>query len=179
MDSEYINHVVGIGATYRLVVPRFTGGFSISCSMLIIYMIFRSNTRLNSIYHRIIFGMSIADIITSTAVVISHLAVPREGISEAVDALYLGCNQRLGNFFTCNIQGFFFFLGISMSHIYTGSLCWFYYCVVVKTMRDITIRKKIEPFLHGVPFGLALILCILTLALDCFNPGISWCAPGE
>mmetsp|Transcript_15843 Transcript_15843/g.23831 ORF Transcript_15843/g.23831 Transcript_15843/m.23831 type:complete len:555 (+) Transcript_15843:64-1728(+) len=176
--TEEINFrtaVIEVGATYRLIVPRITGSFSLSCSLLIVYMIFRSSTQLHSIYHRLIFGMSIGDILASTAMLLSHMAVPREGMSEAIDVIYTDCPERFGSFFTCATQGFFFLFGTVASHLYTASLCWFYYFVMVKAMSDSAIRKKIEPYLHSVPAILAFLIGMVSLASDNINPGTSWC----
>jgi hypothetical protein len=61
---------------YAALVPRFTGSLSAVSSALIIYVILRSEARLSSIYHRIMFGMSLADICGSIAMALTSLPMP-------------------------------------------------------------------------------------------------------
>jgi hypothetical protein len=50
-----------------------TASLSALASMLLIFIIFRSTTKLGSIYHRILFGMSFYDIIESLAMALTTI----------------------------------------------------------------------------------------------------------
>jgi hypothetical protein len=103
------------------VAPIFSGSLSAISSTLIIYVILRSQTGLSSIYHRIMFGMSIADILSSVSIALSTLPMP-SFMPQEKDFEYRWTGPRLGNTSTCNAQGFFQTFGI---------LCMFTYNTIV------------------------------------------------
>ena len=84
---------------------------------------------------------------------------------------------RLGNTQTCNAQGFFFNFGVSTQRAYEGALCGYYACVIVFRMHENTIRKRVEPVLHIWAIGGGLLLALLPLSVDLYNPVLSqlWC----
>ena len=71
------------------------------------------------------FGMSIADILSSAGMALTHLPMPRPGMSKAVDA-YIYQGLRLGNTQTCTAQGFLIALGIISTYSYNICLCIYY-----------------------------------------------------
>ncbi len=168
-----------IGVTYLTFAPRVSACVSLVSSLLIVHIIFRSLTRLDSSYHRIMFGMSIGDIVSSIAIAFTHMPFPRPGISETVDKMFPDCPYRKGNVMTCDIQGFIYFTGYCLSCIYSGSLCVYYYYVIARMMDDDVIRRKVEPFLHMIPATISLITGILIYFLKGYNPGFAWCAPSK
>lgn len=168
-----------MGVIYLTFAPRVSASVSLVFSLLIVHIIFRSLTRLNSSYHRIMFGMSIGDIVSSIAIAFTHTPFPRPGISETVDKMFPDCPYRKGNVMTCDIQGFFYFTGYSLSCIYSASLSFYYYCVIARMMDDDVIRRKVEPFLHIIPAAASLITGTLIYFLKGYNPGFSWCAPSK
>jgi hypothetical protein len=178
-EEIFQKSITDLGNVFGDVVPRVSASISLISSLLIICIIFRSLTRLNSIYHRIMFGISVADIIVSTAIVFARSAMPRQGISKALDFYFASCDHRRGTIQTCNIQGFFFAVGSLLTSTYNSSLCWYYYCVIVKAMSDEAIRKRMEPFMHGIPIIWSLGPGITFLFLDAYNPGVAWCTVGE
>ena len=91
---------------FAAIVPRITGSMSVISSSLIITIILRSTRKLSTVYHRIMFGMSCADILGSIAMSLTTLPMP----SEDVPSTWAG--TRLGNVYTCTAQGFLFILGI-------------------------------------------------------------------
>jgi hypothetical protein len=66
--------------SYGAIVPRMTGFLSAISSMLIMYVIVRSSRGLSTIYHRIMFGMSVFDIFTSVAMGLTTLPMPKDDI---------------------------------------------------------------------------------------------------
>ena len=60
------------------IIPTVTGSISCLSSLTIIAFILRSKS--NTIYHRIMFGLSSADIITSLAIALTTLPMPKDVI---------------------------------------------------------------------------------------------------
>jgi hypothetical protein len=164
---------------YAALIPRFTGGLSAISSALIIYIILRSQTRLSTIYHRIMFGMSLADICGSIAMSLTSLPMPSYMPKEEIFG-YHWTGTRLGNEYTCNAQGFFAMFGMGCMYNYNGMLCMYYACAIFFTMCERDIKKYVEPIIHGYPVVIGLLLAVPPLFYKMYNPGITaypWCGP--
>jgi len=164
---------------YAAVVPRFSGSLSAISSAVIIYVILRSEKGLSSIYHRIMFGMSIADILGSSAIALTSLPMPSYMYKEK-EFGYYWAGTRLGNTYTCNAQGFFASFGPAIMFSYNATLCIFYTCSIAFNMREQKIRRYVEPIIHGLPVLVGLSYAVPPLFLEMYNPGITsyaWCAP--
>jgi len=131
---------------YTILVPRYTGGLSSMSSILIVYIILRSEKRLSSIYHRIMFGMSLADLLSSISIALSTLPMP-SSMPKEEEYLYKNWQgrTRLGNTYTCNAQGFFQSFGFITTIHYNCMLCVYYACAIAFAMQDKTIKKRVEP----------------------------------
>jgi len=147
------------------IIPLVTAPMSVISSTLIIIMVMRSREKLLHIYHRLMFGLSVADVILSSAMSFSSLPAPKE-----TPSIWKG----LGSQSTCDAQGFFFMIGASAAPLYFLSLQLYYLC---KIKYDLSLddMKKIEPFLHGVPILFGLVSAIIPLATESMNAGTSWC----
>jgi hypothetical protein len=188
MNSTITNSTTSITSwdmDYAAVVPRLTGSLSAVSSTLIIYVIMRSQTRLSSIYHRIMFGMSLADICGSIAMALTTLPMPSYMPKEEIFGYSSRWSRstRLGNTHTCNAQGFFVFFGLGCVFNYNSMLCVYYACAIAFTMREKTIKKYVEPIIHSIPFLAGLAFSVPPLLHDMYNPGVSdyavaaWCGP--
>ena len=163
--------------SYAAIVPRFSGGLSALSSLLIIHVILRSRTRLTTIYHRIMMGLSVADILGSVSMALTSLPMPAQLPNEQ-DFGYYWAGTRLGNTHTCNAQGLFALFGIVTMFSYNVSLCVYYACAIAIAMKEETIIRKIEPFLHVIPVVLGLICSLPPLLVGQYNPAVgnvSWC----
>ncbi len=147
---------------YVALVPRITGGTSVTASATLIYLIMRSDAKLFTVYHRIMFGMSIFDILGSTAIGLSSLPMPRTMVVRDPNDIML----RLGNDQTCQAQGFFFTFGIVGMFAYNGTLCIYYACVLAFRMKEQRIIKRVEPLLHLTPVVVAFLLGIPPFFFD-------------
>ena len=163
-------------------VPRITGSLSAVSSSLIIYLIYRSKPKLSTIYHRIMFCMSIADVMASTAMALTTLPMPKNDDSYWAttgwgERVYWRDQTKLGTRQTCAAQGFFFSTGITIMFSYNGMLCVYYACAIAFRMKDAQIRKKIEPFIHGFPLLTGLAPAIPSFVYGFYNPNgeESWC----
>jgi hypothetical protein len=166
------------------VAPTFSGSLSAISSALIIYVILRSETRLSSVYHRIMFGMSIADVLSSTAVALSTLPMPSYMPQEEELEYRWTAGTRLGNNSTCNAQGFFQTFGLITTYHYNSMLCLYYACAVAFAMKENNIKKYVEPVLHGLPIVYGLVPSLYFLFNGLYNPQMgndlpytSWCTP--
>jgi len=152
-------------------IPRVTGSISATASSLIIYLIFRSEKKLSSIYHRIIFGMSSADILTSLAIVLTTLPIPSDLPCE--DNPWEG--RAKGNIQTCEAQGFIIITGVFVIGLYNAMLCVYYACVIAFQMSEDKIHKRVEPFLLSIPVIVGIAGGIHPLLFHNINPNKNWC----
>jgi hypothetical protein len=79
----------------------------------------------------------------------------------------------------CNAQGFFFVIGGILSPFYNCALCVYYLCVIKFNYSDTKIKKKIEPYLHAVPWTWASFCALYALASKSINANrtICWIEP--
>jgi hypothetical protein len=122
---------------------------SLIASSMLIYLLARSKQRLCTTYHRIVFGMCIADIIFSLSLSLFNLTGP-------IDDRYYVWNVK-GNQASCSAQGFFVFIGSGSGVYYSCSINLYFLALVRYQKTDRYITSKIEPFLHGVPFFMGLL----------------------
>ena len=117
------NYVRDWPTLYIAIVPRLTGVLSAISSSLIIFLIFRSASRASTIYHRIMFAMSVFDIMGSLAMAFTSILMPKEMPLEEELGLLSWPGARYGNTFTCNVQGFLATFGPTCMVGYNIGLC--------------------------------------------------------
>ena len=144
---------------FAVLAPRYSGGASALASSTVVYLIFKSQTKLRTIYHRLMLGMSTADILSSIAMGLTTLPMDRKYNFYPWD----WAGTRLGNAYTCNAQGFFYSFGLGTLFWYIGSLVLYYTLAIAFKMKEEKICKYWEPFLHAVPIFLGLIPPISSL----------------
>lgn len=145
---------------FAALAPRFSGGTSATASSIIIYLIFRSKHQLRSIYHRILFCMSLADILSSIGMALTTLAMPRDFPPGVGNENWSG--TRIGTLVTCEIQGFVILFGVLTTFMYNLLLCIYYVCVLTFKIQEKTM-KRVEPWLHVMAWIKCLIISIYTL----------------
>jgi len=145
------------------IVPHVTGGLSILGSAFILYDVASDREKWSSTYHRLLFGMGIYDFLSSFATTLSTIPMPADsgGLS-------------YGNVATCTVQGMFVHLNIA-SPFYNFMLSIYFLLTVTFRWRKNDIKKKIEIWLHGIPFAWALITTLIVLTQDGFNDSSLWC----
>jgi hypothetical protein len=150
-----------------------TASISTLSSGVVILVISRSSTKLRSIYHRILFFKSISDILSSLAMAFSTLMMPSETIYEFTYGIH-----PLGNWTTCNIQGFSFTFGTMITFCCDAILCIYYLCSIKYGMKDRKFSSRIEPLLYLGMIAFALFYNIRYVLQDEFNlgPARAWCA---
>lgn len=146
------------------LLPKITGSISILFSSLIVSNVIRNqqNHRRRT-YHRIMCGISLADISASFWLALSTWPIPRSS-----NALW-----AVGTDTTCTLQGFFTQLGICSS-FYNASLSIYYVLVIVWNWNDSQLRK-VEWMLHLVPILFAVTTATAGVLLDIYGNATLWC----
>ena len=152
------------------LLPKFTGFLSLAGSLFIIYDVVKcgskntvanSNTlKRNSIFHRIMLGLSIFDCIGAFVNIMSTWPTP----SDQSDSIYLAS----GNTETCTAQGFFNEFGNITTPLYSAALC-VWYLLILKYKWKEEDCKKYEPYFHAIPITVGLSMAVAGLPLTLYN----------
>jgi hypothetical protein len=147
-----------------------TGSISFIASILLVTHILRSHECLCSTYHRLIFGLSVADIISSFGIALSSTMTPKE-ISYLVPF-------ASGNAATCDAQGFLIHFPVFVSACYNCCICFYYLAIISYSKRYDYIQRKLEPWFHGISILFPLVINVILVATDSFNAfNGSFCFP--
>ena len=142
-------------------LPIIPGILSVIGSSLIIYVIFSDAKRkLQRVYHRVLAAYSVIDVMVSLQHALSSLVVPK-----GTPGVY----GAMGNWYTCQANGFFIQFGFSLG-LYLAFICLYYLLMVKYTFRGETIAKKIEVYVHIFAFLFPLLQGVLMVVLDMYNP---------
>ena len=148
------------------IIRMVSAPISTFSSIIIMVMICRSPTKLSTTRDRLLFGLSISDMIFSIAVSLGTIPMPRQTPNVWIP---------MGNFTTCEIQAFLITFSGTVAPCYNAGMCIFSLLKVTFNMDDNKIRTKVEPFLHIVPFIISLSTCIYCTVKNYFNPAIAIC----
>jgi len=168
-------------STSGIVIPAITASISaISSTLIIVIIIFRTSKKLKSTYHRLMVGISLSDIMSSTAIAFNFLPWPKDALNYFDNnmACHLIRLPIYGNTASCAAQGFFILFGSTAAMWFNLSICLYYSFNLGKMMRDEEMRRNgIELALLVVPFIVASVLSFVALFLKMFNPssGSPWC----
>jgi len=144
------------------IIRSVSASISIIGSAAIIWHILPSHKGLLSTYHRLLSGLCIGDLITSFAYVFNSTApAPKE-----VQCLMPFARGNMG---TCTAQGFFLTVGILIASIYNCNICVYYLSILTFKKKDDYIKRKLEPWFHGVPIISAIMTGITGLIVKQFN----------
>lgn len=138
--------------TAAVVVKTVNAIFSIFGSTLIISQVTRNKRNLAQMQQQIVLGMSVTDIIFSTA-----WLFPKPG-------QYTTFKQP-----TCNFQGFLLQFSLA-AVIYNGMLSVYYLLVIKFQYKDLQLQK-FKRWLHILPTLLGLGTAVVALVLKLYNPG--------
>ncbi len=119
---------------YHLVeiVPKFSSGISIGGSLAVIQDVLLDPSKRQTTYHRLVLGISVSDVLSSTVFLISSWIKPTDNIpSKACQSF--GFVGQLGN------------LGATLYNVVLMT----YYLLMLKFRWNTLQLKNIEPFLHG------------------------------
>lgn len=151
-------------------IARVSASLSTISSILIIYIIMRSNLGYTT-YHRIMLMLSTGDILASVAMALATIPMPRDMIYTQFQT------GGYGNKLTCNVQGFLFFFGTNFAFGSNASLCFYYFASITLKWKEEYIKKRVEPWLHSCVVLFALPTAILAFFIHQYNPTPfdAWC----
>jgi hypothetical protein len=151
---------------FSVIALKFGGTLSCAGSAFIIQDVLRNPyKRCESIYHRLMLGLSIMDVLSSFFIwTISSWAMPKGSYLWAV-----------GTLTTCDICGFIGTVGWIGSPMYNCALATYYFLQLKCNWFDRRI-KAIEKWLHIVPWVVSLGVAVLALSMNAIGPGYGYCA---
>ncbi len=155
---------------YLRIFQVSTASVSFFASSVMATMIaWPANGGLSTPYRRIVFGLSVCDVLQSFAMMTGPLSVP-----STVDASW-----GWGNDASCHANGFLLFVGGGGVVLYTVFLCQYYLCKLKYKMSDGLFRLRLEVKMHTVIIVYCLGLAFAALALNVFhtnNAFFSFCS---
>jgi hypothetical protein len=176
--DEQLFEIAKGSCSYSIATQMISETISAISSMLIIYIILKSPTRLSSTYHRIMLGISTSDLFLSISMALTTLPMPAPG-DYWTDIINIQ-GTRLGNTQTCTAQGFFATVGFFSFFIYDSiSLPLFYLCSIGFKVTMETIENYVEPFIHFISITIPLFVTVPLLFQGAYNVGTEFlsCAP--
>ena len=149
-----------------VIVPSITGSISFLSSLTVACVILRSKS--NVVYHRILFLMSLFDMMSSGAIALVTLPMPS-------DVIYPFAFPSYGTKETCEVQGFMIFFGSGTVLMLGLVLNIYYLCKLRYNMEDAKFSHSFEPILY---LGILLSMLIPNIIVwkqgsSCFNPALS------
>ena len=130
----------------------FSGSLSVAGSAIIMW---HAVHKLHRPYHRILFMLSVTDLICSLSLAIMPLAFYRPNLKPSA---------------VCELDGF---IVISMGYssaFYNASLSMYFLLTIKYSYSERKMAQKVEPFLHGVSVMYPLTCAIIGLVLQMYNP---------
>ena len=148
------------------LLPKITGFGSLAFSFLLAATILRDKNRRSLCYHRLMLGVSLADMSASLWFALSTWPIPM-GTSDAAWAI--------GNNTSCKVQGFFVQTAICSS-FYNASLSIHFWLKIVKGWNEQKF-KSIEWIFHVVPLSCAILSAVAGLMMDVYKSAYPapWC----
>jgi len=143
-------------------VPHFTGALSVLGSGWIIQNVLRNAKRRNSVYHRLLLGASVADLLAASWLMLSSLPEPKGSFYGAI-----------GNQATCNAQGFFIQLSV-MSPLYTAAITIYFLLSIRYRYKEFELAR-LEKWVHPVIWFVGISTATAGIPLKLYNPKVQWC----
>jgi hypothetical protein len=125
--------------------------------------IIKSDGGLTSPYRRIIFGLSVSDILQSLSIIAGPFAIP----SSSPSGLW-----AVGNYHTCQVDGFLFGFTAGSTPMYMFGLCLYTALKIRRNMTNEMFTRKIEKVLHFSIILLSLSIVVFGLQTKTINSGI-------
>jgi len=146
---------------YTAQIIRFTAAsISLICSSIMAIMISISEDGFTKPYRRIIFGLSVSDILQSVGIIVSPFAAPR-GTP--------GSTWAVGNTSSCEAVGFILTAGGTMLPMYTFMLTSYFLLRVKYKMTIKDYAKKVEWKFHAFIIIWNVTSSIIALVQDSYN----------
>jgi len=155
--------------------------FSLFGSSAMLYVISRSRAKLSTTLNRLLVGLCVGDIIFSFPMLFSKAILKYEDweLINSDGSVFPYPAVITRNQAACSTQGFFIAVGMVIGPLNNCALCIYYVCVVKLNMSVAKIKKKIEPYLHAIPWMTAIIMSSIAVATRSINPSYSMCLVAE
>lgn len=147
---------------YARIIPRITGSLSLAGSAFIVYHVVRRK-KLAKVQHRILLGMSLADMVSSICTILGRIPATRN------DAVFPG----YGTTGLCTAQGFFYQTILAVL-AYNFSLAVYYVLIVRYGWKDFQL-KRLELCMHLFSFLVFLGSAVTLVSLQMLNPDYFLC----
>lgn len=149
----------------NMMAPLISGSLSFLCSSLMVVRFVRHREKAaKKVKERLLLGLSISDMIFSSACAMSTFAGPSY-LQEYIDETWTRHQVVLGTERTCNLQGWLYQAGIG-AVLYSACLSIYYYLAICRRKRDRDILRCIEPTMHAIVWVWAIGSAALGLGLD-------------
>ena len=143
------------------------GSASLLASLTIIWIIWRDRyKKLKVVYHRLLFAISVLDVVISLNFAFSFLAIP--------EGMFWGAQ---GNTASCEASGFLQILYTSQG-LYNLGLAVYYLMIIRYGKSQEFVSRFIEPYVHAVSLCLPIGFGCWAIVVDALNPYPflgSWC----
>jgi len=151
--------------------------FPLFGSSAMLYVISRSRAKLSTTLNRLLVGLCVGDIIYSFPMLFSKAVLTFEDrqIIRNDGSVVTITSVMPSNQAACSKQGFFISIGMIIGPLNNCALCIYYICVIQLNMSVAKIKKKVEPYLHAIPWMTAIILSSIALATRKINTTYSMC----
>ena len=153
--------------------------FSLFWSSATLYVISRSRAKLSTTLNRLLVGLCVGDIIFSFPMLFSKAILKFEDREREDGSVLFPAYPEYKNQAACSTQGFFITLGMAIGPLNNCALCIYYVCVIKLNMSVAKIKKKVEPYLHAIPWMTAIIISSIALATNSINPEYPMCLVSE
>lgn len=137
-----------------------SGAVSFICSSSLAYMIKTNNKGLKNPYRRLIFAISVSDMMQSLRIALG----PFLNDSAVPHAFW-----AIGNKHTCRLDGLLFALGSTGAPMYSCALCIYYYCKLYKKMPNQRFAQKVEIWINQFVLIFLTTTNIYALGTKSFN----------
>jgi hypothetical protein len=154
------------------VTPKISSLFSLAGSSWIIAQVLCSDQKRHHPYHRLLLAMSVYAAAASVGGFLSTWPIPARHDDD--DDNNPSPLWSVGTTETCTAQGFFLTLAVAFP-MYYAFLALYYMLVVKYNLRDRTLRRIVEPTLHGVAALWALGTALSAVGLELLNDATLWC----
>ena len=147
-----------------VITTMTTASVSFVASSALSIKIASSLNGLHSPYRRLIFGLSISDVMQSVALITAVFSTP-ESVPQAI--------WGMGNRATCAANGFFFCMGMGCMPMYFCAICYYYLCKLKKNMTDDAFSKGMEWKIHAFIILVNISICIAAIATKTMNSSVT------
>jgi hypothetical protein len=145
-----------------ILLPFFSGTLSIVSSSTILYLVCKSG--FGTCYKRILFGLSVSDILISCTLIIQPFLLPAATSTRLWAA---------GNDSTCTLLGTMSQLSLS-AMLYTGVLAFYFLLTIRFGVTEKALARHYEPWMHAMAIGLPLLTAITGASMHLYHEVYFW-----